>query len=121
MFSIINPCGISSLRDVTEEGDDVEESLQNLAMTTQATQVNVYPNFKNHKLLPPTCGVALNYRLQERFYADAFRVDKYRIMAMAKLNFTQENFTTEKAKEFERIARRCLNYDSITPPAIEDD
>jgi hypothetical protein len=120
MYTTISTFGIKNLADVSED-EEVEQCLHELALKTEATAINVYPNFQNHRLLPPTCGISLNYRLGERFYADAFRVDKYRVIAIAKLNLTQESFTTEKGKEFEKRIRRCLNFESITPPTLTDD
>lgn len=124
MFTTLHYYGIGSIADVLTDDQDpnqMVDQLSDISLKTQACSVNIYPNFKYHPLLPPTSGLAVKYRLTDRFYADVFRCDRYRVMAMAKLTLTHDSYTTEKGKEFERLIRRCLNYDVVNYPDLKDD
>lgn len=124
MFSTLHYYGLANISEVLSDEKDPDQmidQLSDISLKTQALAVNIYPNFKYHPLLPPTSGIAVKYRLADRFYADVFRCDRYRVMAMAKLTLTHDSYTTEKGKEFERLVRRCLNYDVVNPPDLKDD
>ena len=124
MLQTVHLKGIEKLDDIlTKEYKSTEliqESLEDIALKTQALSINVYPNFRFHKLLPPTHGISVTYRATDRFYADVFRCDKYKVIAVAKLKLSHDAYTTEKAKSIEKLMRRCLSAEPTTPPEHDE-
>ncbi len=80
----------------------------------------IHPNFQYGGLSGPS-GYAAEISPTDTFTSNMFRCEKYRIITLAEIDMTADEWTTEFKKEMESRVRRCIPTTAVSPPLLEDE